>query len=157
MNKCALGEWPIDDYVTDEFDGLEKVNASVDALHGGNCLRAVVKISEPPKIENKLNIKVTKSVKVEGGHLKEVAHWSECTNSMMNFNIYIPDAEISEQRGKPYPVLYCLAGLTCTHDNFPIKSGFAPHAKKHRIAMVFPDTSPRNTNIEGATGDWLVG
>ena len=45
VNRVALGEWPIDDYVTDEFDGLERVNESVDALHGGNCLRAVVKIS----------------------------------------------------------------------------------------------------------------
>ena len=65
----------------------------------------------------------------------------------MSFNIFIPDDQIFEQRGEPYPVLYFLSGLSCTHDNAPQKSGFAKYAKKHRIAVVFPDTSPRNTNI----------
>lgn len=75
----------------------------------------------------------------------------------MNFNIYIPSMHISQQRGKPYPVLYCLAGLTCTHDNFPSKSGFASYAQKHKIAVIFPDTSPRNTNIPGVSDDWSWG
>lgn len=70
VNKVALGEWPIDDYVTDEFNGLDKVNDSVDALHGGNCLRAVVKISEPPKPPKKVDIRVTNSYKCHGGNIK---------------------------------------------------------------------------------------
>lgn len=37
-----------------------------------------------------------------------------------------------------------MAGLTSTHENAAQKSGFATHAKKHGIAVVFPDTSPRN-------------
>ena len=71
----TLGEWPIDDYVTDEFDGLDKVNDSIDALHGGNCLRAVVKISNPPEMQKK-NIKVISSVKHFGGTVRTVSHWS---------------------------------------------------------------------------------
>jgi len=35
------GELPIDDYITDNFDGIDNVNKSIDALHSGNCLRAV--------------------------------------------------------------------------------------------------------------------
>lgn len=35
-----------------------------------------------------------------------------------------------------------------------MKSGFARYAKKHRIAVVFPDTSPRNTGIAGIAEDW---
>jgi Zn-dependent alcohol dehydrogenase len=47
VNKVILGELNIDDFITHTIDGLENVNQSVDALHSGDCLRAVVKISEP--------------------------------------------------------------------------------------------------------------
>lgn len=50
-----------------------------------------------------------------------------------------------------------MSGLTCNHDNAPQKSGFARFAKKHRIAVVFPDTSPRNTGIAGIADDWEAG
>lgn len=72
----------------------------------------------------------------------------------MNFGIYLPDFDVDGQRGNPYPALYCLAGLSSTNENFAVKSGFAPFARKHRIAVVFPDTSPRNTNIQGVADDW---
>lgn len=72
----------------------------------------------------------------------------------MNFGIWIPDINIDHQRGKPYPTLYFLGGLTSNHENFSMKSGFGQWAKKHKIACVFPDTSPRNTNIQGVADDW---
>lgn len=75
----------------------------------------------------------------------------------MNFIIYIPNVNINQQRGKVYPVLYCLGGLGSNYQNFCIKSGFANYAKKHRIAVVFPDTSPRNTNIANIADDWEFG
>jgi len=50
-----------------------------------------------------------------------------------------------------------LAGLSGNHENFPIKSHFGPHAAKYKIACVFPDTSPRDTGIEGATDSWTFG
>jgi len=37
-----------------------------------------------------------------------------------------------------------IAGLTCTADNCSEKGGFFNHAAKAGIAMVLPDTSPRN-------------
>ena len=37
---------PISDFVTHNYDGLEKVNDSIKALHEGNCLRAVIHISD---------------------------------------------------------------------------------------------------------------
>ena len=37
------GELPIDKYITHEFGGVEKTNDAIHALHGGECLRAVVK------------------------------------------------------------------------------------------------------------------
>ena len=45
VNKVLLNELPIDDFITHTFDALEDVNKSIDALHSGSCLRAVVKIN----------------------------------------------------------------------------------------------------------------
>ena len=53
--------------------------------------------------------------------------------------------------------MYFLAGLTSTYENAPIKSHFGPYAKKHNIAMVFPDTSPRGIEIEGIKENWWFG
>lgn len=64
---------------------------------------------------------------------------------------------MNKQRGKPFPALYFLAGLTCTHENAPTKSGFAAFAREHKIAVVFPDTSPRNHGIEGINKDYSWG
>ncbi len=72
----------------------------------------------------------------------------------MKFGIYIPEEEIKHQRGDPFPGLYCLAGLGCNTENFPTKSGFGPYARQHRIACIFPDTSPRNTGIANIDSDW---
>jgi S-formylglutathione hydrolase len=100
---------------------------------------------------------VTKSVAHFGGQLLTVSHWSEAVNGFMTFNIFLPDIDIDKQRGKPYPALYCLGGLESNHESFSIKSGFGSSARKHRIAVIFPDASPRNTNIEGVADDWEVG
>jgi Zn-dependent alcohol dehydrogenase len=45
VNKVMTGELSLDNYVTHEYEGLENVNKSIEALHSGNCLRAVVKIN----------------------------------------------------------------------------------------------------------------
>ena len=39
-------ELPIDDYITHEYTGMDDVNKTIDALHGGDCLRAVLHINE---------------------------------------------------------------------------------------------------------------
>ena len=43
IERSLNGEIPVDSYVTHVFDGVDKTNDAVDALHGGNCLRAVVR------------------------------------------------------------------------------------------------------------------
>lgn len=43
VQDCIDGKLPIDHFITHEFDGVEKTNAAIVALHGGNCLRAVVR------------------------------------------------------------------------------------------------------------------
>ena len=64
----------------------------------------------------------------------------------MTFSIYVPCTD----RGQTLPpVLYYLSGLTCTDENARTKSNFLNKACEYRIAVVFPDTSPRDINIEG--------
>lgn len=78
----------------------------------------------------------------------------------MSFYIFLPEDAPQQQRGKPYGALYFLAGLTCSEENGPLKSGFAPYAKKANIAMIFPDTSPRGVDAgcpEAGSDDWTVG
>lgn len=46
VNKVIVGELKIDDFITHTIDSLGEVNKSIDALHTGDCLRAIIKISE---------------------------------------------------------------------------------------------------------------
>ena len=153
VNKVMVSELPIAKYITHTFEGLDKVQDCVDILHGGSCLRGVVKIS-PYDLQEAPKIKVVESYKLFGGVHKVVEHWSHSTQCVMKFGIFLPDAEIKDQR-EAYPALYFLSGLTCTHENIPQKVNFAEHAKRHNIAVVFPDTSPRNVGAE--EGNWTVG
>jgi len=43
VSRYMRGELPIDHFITHEFSGVEGTNAAIDALHHGDCLRAVVK------------------------------------------------------------------------------------------------------------------
>lgn len=82
----------------------------------------------------------------------------------MTFNMFLPEDDVNKQRCEPYPVIYYLSGMTSNHENAVFKTGFAPHAKKHGLAMVFPDTSPRNlfgyenfAGLKTANPDWSIG
>ena len=75
----------------------------------------------------------------EEGYLIEVKHWSTSTKCEMSFNIYLPTKDKVK-----YPLIYFLCGRTGNNNSVPRYSNFASHAFKHKIAVVFPDTSPRN-------------
>lgn len=57
----------------------------------------------------------------------------------------------------PVPVLYYLSGLTCNESNFVQKAGAQRLANEHGLAIVCPDTSPRNVNIPGEDDSWDFG
>ena len=61
----------------------------------------------------------------------------------MTFQIFVPRDEVTHQRCDPYSVIYHLSGLTCDWTNAADKSGYAQAASLHKLAIVFPDTSPR--------------
>lgn len=78
-------------------------------------------------------------------------HESKACGGPMQFGVYMPP-----QPG-PRPVLFYLAGLTCSPETFAIKAGAQRVAAELGLVLVMPDTSPRDTGIEGATGDWEFG
>lgn len=71
----------------------------------------------------------------------------------MQFSVYQPP---QAQHGK-VPVLFYLAGLTCTEETFMIKAGAQRFAAQHGIMLVAPDTSPRKTGIAGEADSWDLG
>ena len=88
-----------------------------------------------------------------GGTVAYYTHQSQVCNSQMRFSIYIPPQAQSQR----VPILYYLSGLTCTAENFTVKAGAQRYAAEYGIAIVAPDTSPRNTGIEGEDDEWDLG
>lgn len=144
VTKVMTGETTLDPYISHVLKGLDKVNESIDALHSGECIRAVIEISQRPPVEQP-KVTLTGNIRCHNGWIKRVKHWSASNNSEMAFSIYLPDPK---QRGDPNPpVLYYLSGLTCTDENALTKSEFARYASKWGLAVVFPDTSARGTDV----------
>jgi S-formylglutathione hydrolase len=80
-------------------------------------------------------------------------HASATNNGTMKFAVYKPP----QAEHNAVPVLYYLAGLTCTEETFIIKGGAQRLASQLGIMLVAPDTSPRSTGIEGEASDWEFG
>jgi S-formylglutathione hydrolase len=88
-----------------------------------------------------------------GGKVAFYRHFSNACNGEMRFSIYLPP----QAQNNPVPVLYFLSGLTCTEENFMVKSGAQKFAAQYGLMLVNPDTSPRNTGIPGEDTDWDFG
>lgn len=88
-----------------------------------------------------------------GGTVEFYKHQSVACNGEMKFSVYQPPQAKSEA----VPVLYFLSGLTCTEENFMVKSGVQQFAAKHGLLIVAPDTSPRQAGIAGEEDDWDFG
>jgi S-formylglutathione hydrolase len=78
---------------------------------------------------------------------------STVTGTAMRFSVYQPP----QARDRKVPVLFYLAGLTCTEETFMMKAGAQRFAAQHGIMLVSPDTSPRNTGFPGETDSWDFG
>ena len=66
---------------------------------------------------------------------------SAATRTPMRFGVFIPPG------AGPHPVVWCLAGLTCTEETFAIKAGAQAAASRLGLALVTPDTSPRGDHV----------
>ncbi|CED84324.1 carbohydrate esterase family 1 protein [Phaffia rhodozyma] len=95
------------------------------------------------------------SNKAFGGSLTKYKFASKSLGGLdTQFNVFIP-SEASEE--SPAPTLFWLSGLTCNEDTGPWKSGILRAAAEHKLAVIFPDTSPRGAGIEGEEDDWDFG
>ncbi|ODV62808.1 S-formylglutathione hydrolase [Ascoidea rubescens DSM 1968] len=100
-------------------------------------------------------LKVEAEIYNFGGRLLKLSHESLVNNCSMGVNLYLPK-QYYEGKTK-IPVLFYLAGLTCTPANGSEKAFFQPYADKYGFAVVFPDTSPRGVKIEGDDETWSFG
>ncbi len=88
-----------------------------------------------------------------GGVQGFYAHPSRATGTEMRFALYLPP----QAAAGPVPVLYYLAGLTCTEETFAIKAGAQRFAAQLGIALAAPDTSPRGAGLKGEDDAWDLG
>ena len=88
-----------------------------------------------------------------GGRQLFFRHDSREIGLAMRFSIYLPPAA----NGGIVPVLFYLAGLTCTEETFPAKAGAQRKASELGLALVSPDTSPRGAGIPGEADHWDFG
>lgn len=85
-----------------------------------------------------------------GGVQSFHSHASTACGVPMRFGVFVPPGT------GPFPVLWCLAGLTCNEETFAIKAGAQACAAELGLMLVTPDTSPRG---EGMADDpaWDMG
>jgi S-formylglutathione hydrolase len=87
-----------------------------------------------------------------GGDLGYFKHRSAATDSDMRFAVFTPP----QVSNGAVPVLYYLAGLTCTEETFVTKACAMQHAARLGIMLVAPDTSPR-VELPGDRASWDFG
>lgn len=80
-------------------------------------------------------------------------HASAAVGGPMRFAAFVPAAA----RGRRLPVLFYLAGLTCTEETFTIKAGAQRVAAELGVILVMPDTSPREPALPGDRDSWDFG
>jgi S-formylglutathione hydrolase len=88
-----------------------------------------------------------------GGVQRFYKHDSREVRGPMKFAAYLPP----QARTAKVPVLYYLAGLTCTEETFCIKAHAQQTAAELGLMLISPDTSPREPRIPGDADSWDFG
>ena len=89
-----------------------------------------------------------------GGVVGFYRHAAEATACAMRFAVFTPPQATAT---RPVPVLYYLAGLTCTEETFIVKAGAQRLAAELGLMLVAPDTSPRGVPLPGDSDSWDFG
>ncbi len=92
--------------------------------------------------------------RVFGGVQGFYRHESAACGGPMKFAVYVPPQASKEG---PCPVVYYLAGLTCSEETFAIKAGAQRVAADLGLVLVTLDTSPRSTRYAGDDESWDFG
>ncbi|MGD2006055.1 MAG: S-formylglutathione hydrolase [Pseudomonadales bacterium] len=86
-----------------------------------------------------------------GGTQGVYTHASKATGTDMTFAVFTPPGE------GPFPVLWYLSGLTCTHQNVMDKGEYRRLAAELGLMVVCPDTSPRGEGVTAHDDNWQLG
>ncbi len=82
-----------------------------------------------------------------GGALQFFRHDSDTLGCAMGFSLFLPE----QAKSGRVPILWWLSGLTCTEENFTVKSGAYGEAARFGLAIIAPDTSPRGEDVADDT------
>jgi S-formylglutathione hydrolase len=88
-----------------------------------------------------LNLETVSETRCFGGTQGVYRHDSRQTGTPMVFGVFTPPGE------GPFPVVWYLSGLTCTHANVTEKAGFQRTCAELGLMFVAPDTSPRGEGV----------
>jgi len=89
-----------------------------------------------------------------GGVQRFYKHASAEIGLPMRFALFLPPQALA---GQTVPFLTFLAGLTCTEETFTMKAGAQRAAAELGLALLMPDTSPRNTGVDSEDHHWDFG
>ena len=88
-------------------------------------------------------MEIIQSNKIFNGNHHVCSHYSESTQCDMTFSVFVPEHQPSEK----LKTLVWLSGLTCSEENFRLKSGVQRIASELKMIIVSPDTSPRGEGV----------
>ena len=86
-------------------------------------------------------MKTVSTNRSHGGIQGVYSHASSSTSTDMTFSVFVPPGK------GPFPVLWYLSGLTCTHANVTEKGEFRAACAEHGIIFIAPDTPPRGDGV----------
>jgi S-formylglutathione hydrolase len=90
-----------------------------------------------------MNVETLSETNCFGGRIGFYRHSSATNDCDMRFSVFVPP---QAARGR-VPVVTFLSGLTCTEENFMVKSGAQRIAAELGLMLVSPDTSPRGEGV----------
>jgi S-formylglutathione hydrolase len=88
-----------------------------------------------------MTLETLSSQRCHGGVQSFHRHASVETGTPMRFAVFTPPGD------GPHPVVWFLAGLTCTEENFTVKAGAQAAAARLGLMLIAPDTSPRGDGV----------
>ena len=89
-----------------------------------------------------------------GGRIGFYRHRSTVNDCDMQFSVFVPP----QAQDRKVPVLTFLSGLTCTEENFMVKSGAQRVAAELGLMLISPDTSPRGDGVpDDPDGEYDMG
>ena len=105
-------------------------------------------------MNDETNLETLSETRCFGGRMGFYRHKSAANNCNMQFSVFVPP----QAQDGPVPVLTFLSGLTCTEENFMVKSGAQRYAAELGLMLVSPDTSPRGEGVpDDPDGDYDFG